>query len=545
VDRLVLFLEKDRLSIPLLFLYILAVALIRDISEYYLLDRTFVIEPHPWIYSIAHHVVFYYLTFFGLVLLLSAFGRRGVRKAMNYVSTFFWIIILPPFLDHFLFGSNNNYAYFSPTDFLNYVLHFSGAAFHPGQGIEIVVVVFALIAYTVWVKRASFGSVGGRVVVTLEVGLLVLFTFMSLFIMATPGAYLPVGSLDGKPSFPSFDVTRYFQFHLFIFAYYIILLLGILAALVYLNNPRIFKRLALSLRPVQTLFFMGIVAAGIVTGWSSAAGNVYIERILDKPYWVNLEFVLISLTSAMLAWLVSTMWNDLSDQGADSPERAERALASGLIGRKELAGISLVLMALSLVLGALLSWVHLALLGAIYLLAFIYSLPPVRFKEHLLSPLLIGAGAFLAFLYGAATPLSPIRLYLDNPDLVWPDSWNVILPTPTMQAVVIGTYMFIGLVVGSMVTDIEGYSEDTRGRVSTIYTRLGLEKGKRVVAALILLAALTPLALFHQVGDLLIFPLLGAAAAVAFQRTGRSRYVLLIAMVGMLYAAWRFLPSLA
>jgi 4-hydroxybenzoate polyprenyltransferase len=457
---------------------------------------------------------------------------------------FFWIIVLPPYLDHFLFGSSTNYAYFSPTDFLNYILHFSGASFHHGQAMEIVVVLFAVIAYAVWVKRASFTSVGGRALVLVEIALLVVFTVMSLFIMATPGAYLPVGSLDGKPVFPSFDVTRYFQFHLFIFAYYLILLLGILAALAYLNNPRIFKRLALSLRPMQTLFFMGIVAAGIVTGWSSAAGDVYIERILSKPYWVNLEFVILSVISAMLAWLVSTMWNDLSDQSADSPSKAARVLASGLIGRRDLIGLSLVLMVLSLVLGALLSWMHLALLAAIYVLAFAYSLPPVRFKEHILSPLLIGAGAFLAFLYGFATPLSPIRLYLDNPDLVWPDSWNVLLPPLTGQAVVIGLYMFVGLVVGSMVTDIDGYQEDTRGRVGTIYTRLGLERGKKIVAVLVFLAALTPLALFHQVGDMVLFPLLGAAASLAFLRTGRSRYVLLIALVGMLYAAWRFLPSL-
>ena len=47
VDRLVLSLERNRLSIIGVFLYVLAVALFRDLSEYYLLDNTFVIEPHP------------------------------------------------------------------------------------------------------------------------------------------------------------------------------------------------------------------------------------------------------------------------------------------------------------------------------------------------------------------------------------------------------------------------------------------------------------------------------------------------------------------
>lgn len=545
VDRLVLSLERNRLSIIGVFLYVLAVALFRDLSEYYLLDNTFVIEPHPWIYSIAHHVAFYFLTFFGLVLLISAFSRRGVRRAVNYVSAFFWVIILPPYLDHFLFGSNENYAYFSPTDFLNYILHFSGSAFHPGQAFEIVVVLFAVVAYVVWVKRERFGSVSGRTVIVVETALLIAFTLISLFIMATPGAYLPVGSENGIPSFPGFDVTKYSLYHLFIFSYYMVLLLGILASLAYIKYPRALKDLAMSLRPWQTVMFMGIVAAGIADGWASFAGPQYIYDILDKPYWVNLTFVVLSLLSSMLAWMVTTMWNDLSDHYDDSPERTGRALASGLVGRRELSEISVVLTGMSLVMGALLSWGHVLLLVIIFVLGAIYSFRPVRFKERILSPLLLGAGAFLAFIYGFITPLSPIELYQGDPSLVYPESWNLLFPTPTAQAVMLGMYMFMGLVVGSMVTDIDGYNEDLRGRIDTMYTRFGMERGKNAVSALVLLASLTPLALFQGLEDLVVFPVLGIAASVLFLRSGRARYVLAIALLGMLYAAWRFLPALS
>lgn len=543
LDRFIMFLERDRLSIIGLFAYILIVSLVRDISEYYLLDRIFVIEPHPWVYSIAHHVIFYFLTFFGLVLLLSAFTRRGVRRAANFVSTFFWIIILPPYLDRFLFGSNENYAYFSPADFVNYIMHFSGSTFHPGQAIEIITVVVALLGYAIWVKRSSFGSVEGRVVMTVEMALLVLFTVLSLFIMATPGAYMPVGAINGVPVFPSYDVTRYHQLHLFIFSYYLVLLLGMLGSLLYLNNPRIFRQVGLSLRPVQTIMFMGIVAAGIASGWSSQVGTVYVTSILDKPYWVNLEFVILSIVSSMLAWLVSTMWNDLSDHAGDIPGKGGRTLASGLVGRRDLTEMSLVLMAISLVVGALLSWYHVLLLALIFILSFIYSFPPVRFKERILSPLLLGMGSFLAFLYGFMTPLSAVRLYQGDPDLVHPDSWSPIVPSPTIQAVLLGMYMFIGLVVGSMVTDIEGYEEDVRSKVRTVYTQWGLERGRKLVSVLVLLTSLTPLAIFQTVPDLIIFPVLGIIASYLFLRHGRSRFVLAIALVGMAYAAWRFLSA--
>ncbi|MBI0584828.1 MAG: UbiA family prenyltransferase [Methanomassiliicoccus sp.] len=545
VDRLVLYLERNRLSIIGVFLYVLMIALVRDISEYYLLDRAFVTDPHPWIYSIAHHVAFYFLTFFGLVFLISAFSRRGVRKAVNYVSMFFWVIVLPPFLDRFLFGSQTNYAYFSPTDFLNYLLNFSGPTFHPGQAIEIVVALFAVVAYVAWTKRASFGTVSGRAMIVVEVALLLLFTLMSLFIMATPGAYLPVGNEGGIPTFPGFEVTRYFQFHLFIFAYYMVLLLGILASLAYLHAPRAFRGLVLSMRPAQTVMFAGIVAAGIALGWSSFAGNEYIYNILDRPYWVNLSFVILSILSAMLAWLVTTMWNDLADHRDDSPERAGRTLASGTVGRRDLAEMSVVLMSMSLIMGALLSWTHVALLGTIFLLGAVYSFRPVRFKDRLLSPLLLGAGAFLAFIYGFMTPLSPMVLYQGDPGLVLPGSWELLFPTPTAQAVLIGLYMFLGLVVGSMVTDIDGYEEDRRGGVETAYTKFGTDGGRKIVSVLVLLASFTPLALFQDLGDIIIFPVLGVAASLVFLRTGRSGYVLLIALAGMTYAAWRFLPALS
>ncbi len=104
LDRFVTFLEKDRLSILMVFLYVLALSLFRDLSEYFLLDQNFVDTAHPWIFSIANHVGFYLVSFMGLVLLLFAFSGRGLRRSINFVCCIYWVIVLPPYLDHFLFG---------------------------------------------------------------------------------------------------------------------------------------------------------------------------------------------------------------------------------------------------------------------------------------------------------------------------------------------------------------------------------------------------------------------------------------------------------
>jgi 4-hydroxybenzoate polyprenyltransferase len=541
IDAFVAFLEKTRLPLLGTFLYVILAALVRDLSEYYLLDTQFVNTPHPWIYSIAHHVSFYVVVFLGLVLLLSAFSGRGVRRSINFISSFYWIILLPPYIDHFVFGSNENYAYFSPTEFANALLRFSGETFHPGQALEVIFVLFALFSYAIWTQRHRLQTIKDRAVVLLRIAFLIFFTFLAMFVMATPGAFIPVGSHAGIPDFPAFDLTSYFQMHLFLFAWYLVIGVALVFAIIYIAKKAILRRLVASLRPFQTLFFMGIVAAGIVIGWGFSASLALVTSILNNPYWVNLAFAGISIVSAMLAWQVSTMWNDLSDRATDAPSRGNRVLASGLVSERDLRDGSSVLLVVSLACAALLSLQQAALLLVIFALSFIYSFRPVRFKEHILSPALIGLGTFLAFLFGYLTPYSVVAR-MPTPDGGIPYlSGEVVSPTLTHESFLIGFFIFVGLAVGSMVTDIEGYEEDGRARVRTIYTSMGVERGKTVVALLIWLAALTPLFLFHTLPDALVFVMLGSVGAVLFHREGRSRPVLMVAMIGLVYAALRYL----
>ncbi len=347
VDRFALWLERNRLSVIGVFVYIVSISVIRDLAEYFLLDHEFVTTSHPWIFSIAHHVAFYLVTFLGLVLLLTAFSGRGLRRSVNYLCTFFWIIILPPFIDHYFFGMNSNYSYSSATDFLNALIHFSGANFHPGQALEVGVVLFGLGAYAFWLQRTKLDSPLGRLIVLLKVSLLMGFSFMAMFILATPGAYLPVGSEGGFPVFPNFETTRYYQFHLFMLTYYLLVGMALIAVLVKLSTNRLSVYVR-SMRPFQTTFFIAIMTAGTALGWSASGGSALVTSILQKPYWVNLSFLGMALVSSMLVWMVSAMWNDISDRGMDDPHTRPRVLSSGLMGPRGYAQISLLLLIIAL-----------------------------------------------------------------------------------------------------------------------------------------------------------------------------------------------------
>jgi 4-hydroxybenzoate polyprenyltransferase len=361
-----------------------------------------------------------------------------------------------------------------------------------------------------------------------------------MFIIATPGTFLPVGYVNGLPAFPAFDYTRYYQFHLFLLLYYLVAGGALALAIYYFAMKRVFKNVIRSMRPIQSIFFVAIVGAGLVTGWETSFSLDLVTNVFVSPYWVNLSFAGIAMISALAAWQVSTMWNDLSDSASDE-RRPDRLIVSGKVAAGPLWQISLVLAAISILLSFLLSLAQGAIIIVILVLAYVYSFPPVRFKEDLLSPVLMGLGTFLAYLYGYLTPYSVVEKLTQGGIYMPHLTGDVPIPVLTPDGFMLGAFMFLGLVIGSMITDLDGFEEDRRAKVRTVYTVLGRERGIRLVSLLIFFGALTPLVLFHSYADLVIFPALGAASAFVFSRGTTSKPVLVLAMVGLLYAAARYL----
>ena len=542
-DRLIAFLEKERLPVIGIFIYVILLALGRDLSEYYLLDANFVNTVHPWIFSIAHHVSFYVVVFLGLVLLLTAFSGRGFRRSLNLVTNIYWLILIPPFLDHFVFGLNESYAYFSWTEFVNAFLHFQGRTFHPGQGLEIVAFLFALFAYTIWTQRNNLFYIRERAVTLLRVFFLVIFTIISMFIIATPGAYLPVGNTNGVPTFPYFDQTKYFQFHMFLVMYYLMAGLLLVTVIAYMAMRGSFRRQIASMRPFQTLLFGMIVAGGMVVGWRTVDPDL-VMSIIQTPYWVNFTYVILSIASALLAWQVSTIWNDIADSKFDDPSKTWRTIASGTVDRGTMLQGSIVMMLVALIVAFLMSFPEFLILAGVFALSYLYSFKPVRFKDQMMSPALIGMGAALAFFYGYLTPYRVVvTQYQYDLPVHYLTGDNGVAPLG-LTAFMIGAVIFLGLVIGSMVTDVSGYEEDRKAKVRTVFTLFGLDRGAALVSVLIMAASTTPLILFSNAFDVLVFPALGILAALTFYQYRNPRAVMLIALIGFVYATLRYLGML-
>ena len=114
----------------------------------------------------------------------------------------------------------------------------------------------------------------------------------------------------------------------------------------------------------------------------------------------------------------------------------------------------------------------------------------------------------------------------------------------SLTAFMIGAVIFLGLFIGSTVTDVSGYEEDKKAKVRTVYTILGLDRGAALVSVLIAAASITPLILFSNAYDVLVFPVMGILAALTFYRYRNPRQVMLVALVGFVYATLRYLGML-
>jgi len=542
VDRLRDFLEKERLPLAVAFIYVIILAVVRDLAEYYLLDADFVNTAHPWIFSIAHHVAFYVVVYLGLVLLLSAFSGRGLRRSIAFITIIYAIIVLPPFLDYFVFGLRESYAYFDWTEFINAILHFSGAKFHPGQGVEVLFVLVGMGSYVFWCHREKLGSQPSRTFALTRLALFIIFALSGMFFLATPEAYLPVGFVDGVPKFPNWDSTKYNLYHIYLLAYYVVVasMITVAIGLTVLRS----RMLAVfrSMRPFQTLFFAGIVLAGMAMGWSAAGGYELVEKVLERPYWANLGVLGVSLFASLALWQANTIWNDISDLKMDDPA-PRRSVLSGVVPMDMAKQVSFSLAIAGVALASMLS-LQLGLIAcAILLIGAAYSFPPLRLKEQLLRPLIMGLGTFLAFLFGYLTPFGSISYV--KPDLVGPYlTGDMVASSITITALQVGLCMLLGLLVGSMVTDVDGYEEDKRGGVRTIYTLLGMEKGVAAVSVLVFLCSMLPFLLFHDLMDLVFFPAIGILAAIVFWRKRSSKATMLVALLGLIYAAARLFTVL-
>ena len=99
VDRLINFLEKDRLNFTGIFIYVIIIGALRRFFEEF-----FVYQNITWeIGGYANHIFFFLFMFLGGTLLISYVTKAKIKRTSNLVVFGFWIVLLAPVFDAFIF----------------------------------------------------------------------------------------------------------------------------------------------------------------------------------------------------------------------------------------------------------------------------------------------------------------------------------------------------------------------------------------------------------------------------------------------------------
>ena len=421
-----------------------------------------------------HHAFFFLVALAAGTLILSAWARTDVVRTARIVAAGYVLIIAPPLLDHLVWRRAQGYRYATPAGFLKKAATLFWNESGTGKGIIIMGAAILVLAavYTLLKTRSPWRAVGAA---------------LSLYAVsaacATPRLLLPLPRM-GVPGV-------YEGRHAMFFGAYLVLFLAIGTAGLAVHRSGLVRAAALDALSFRAAHFALMAAAGV----SFNAG------IRGRPF-PGLIFGATAVLVAVLGWVVTVLWNNAFDLGIDRHATGRvRGLVRGWATpdeyRRLAEGLAVLVLFTSGVLGAK----CFVAVGLALLCAQAYSAPPLRLRLRLGSHIIIGWGSFLTFYVGyfAWTTVA-----------VWP-----LERTPVVLSLVI----FAALSLGSVTKDAKDYQGDLEAGARTVFTVFGPERGGLIAAACLFASLLTPLALFSGPIDLLVFPLIAAAAALGFATT--------------------------
>lgn len=99
INHIFEFLEEDRFTVLTAFIYLVILGIIRSLAESLIFEY-----PTFSLYLLAQHIAFNFpVLILGVIVIKVATGSN-LRKIYNIILLGFWVVILPPFIDYYIFG---------------------------------------------------------------------------------------------------------------------------------------------------------------------------------------------------------------------------------------------------------------------------------------------------------------------------------------------------------------------------------------------------------------------------------------------------------
>lgn len=428
----------------------------------------------------AHAWGFYLVAFLGIILILHILTGEHIRRVSAFVLFLSMIILLPPALDIVATGGVGGVmAYMKPaipldtwsnivrslSDFLlwgPFGLFFDGASASRGAqmnfGIRIeVMLLFTILLWYVYLKTRS----AGRVLAALGAlysGLFVLSAFPYLvtevFGMSVYAFF--IGATAVNPEFRGSNTV--------LFGYFVAFATLLILLWFWAHDRKKFSAAGKNIRLGRLLIGnFGMLTAGLLVG-ISASSAPFAPNVFDTL------LIVFAYTSVLFGWIWAVTRNDLADEHGDRISESRRPLPTGALSRDDMREMSRVVFVLSLVVAFLVGFRFFLLRLVWVCLAYLYSESPFRLKRLPLIPNFVLAGAYLI------TLVAGYMLVAGN---------SVFDPPAGMVLMVL-----VALPLLIEFKNIKDYEGDRVDGIMTIPVLFGLDRGKRITAALGALAFL-------------------------------------------------------
>ncbi|MFQ5885042.1 MAG: hypothetical protein ACE5IO_08070, partial [Thermoplasmata archaeon] len=162
-----------------------------------------------------------------------------------------------------------------------------------------------------------------------------------------------------------------------------------------------------------------------------------------------------------------------------------------------------------------------------------------RLRNSAFHSVAIGFASAAVFLFGFITPFTVIGPAADGFPVI-----SVGMTEPTSEVWSIALMIFVALSIAPMITDLKDYEADKKHKAQSIYVVFGLETGKKVVSALIIVLFLMPLLLFSSVVDIALFAILGIVSFFGFYKYESHELVFICYFAVLIYCLTRYLGLL-
>ncbi len=434
IQRFITMLEKDRTTVVTAFLLVLLYGLIRAVVEIFLLaDKNtytgsiYLSSLHNW----AHVLAFFTGVFLTGTLVISLLAKVKIRKAVNVVLLGFWIIIIPPLLDYFIFGVRSIEAYhYAPIEDIGSNIPSFFLAYSTTWGLRIQGFIIAGLAvfYVAYRSRSAM-----RTILAIPALICVIVLFGSLnFISVTGELFIPPGEVLN----PAGEVTKPFVGPQ-LFMVEMLFVISAFLVIIYVDrsNKKIFPYLLDRVKPQFVLYPLVIVGAGL-----------FLARPLDITNANDFTVIVLVILITVFGWLFASILKLFYEPEKGKKKGRKKRKKHTVLTKSQLKHSAVVLAIVTLSLSFLSGFIPLLLCAACMLLLWLYCLPSFRFKNIIQKAIIFGLCSFLAFLIGYFSVTHFNRFVFGAYEIWYPATRTVL----DMNTAIVGAVVFVAGIMVSI-----------------------------------------------------------------------------------------------